>query len=488
LFRPTTSRILLPAVAILAAWTSYGCAAAFGPGYTIEKQRVEVSYTREAENRVSVRASYELKNTGTKPLEVIDFRPPDPLTFEAKDLHMEWRGKSFAVTAPRRGSSDTEVHVPLNGSWAVGESGEFVLSYELAVTSDLESANPNSGAAFFLPTNGWLPSLLPPEHRAFATGGAPPKKWDLVVSVPDGYHVHASGEARSADKHGARGMHFEQQPQTNLNPYVVAGPYAEQQLHTHAGTVIIWTGNPVSADRANKFANRVASDAAFYAAEFGSADPKSRTINLIECPSGAGASITPDKLWFPGPNCLFLPHTVVVPPGFLNAEMSDDKMTSVDLQLAVGWFYFSAMPKDSDTLFPIAALSDYARITLATSRNPGARDAVVRDYLRRVPVGDNRDTPLIRVAAYSAPEIQDRARAESVLFFLALDDRCGAKNVHKGIARMSRLLRGQTWGLPDLRAAVEAECGGPILESFFREWMYGPEVPAEFRARYAASK
>jgi hypothetical protein len=31
---------------------------------------------------------------------------------------------------------------------------------------------------------------------------------------------------------------------------------------------------------------------------------------------------------------------------------------------------------------------------------------------------------------------------------------------------------------------VEAECGGPVLEGFFREWMHGKGVPADFRARY----
>ncbi len=100
-----------------------------------------------------------------------------------------------------------------------------------------------------------------------------------------------------------------------------------------------------------------------------------------------------------------------------------------------------------------------------------------------------KEKPLIQVDLKDSPAFQDRARAESTLFFLALEDRCGAQNVHKGIARASRLLRGETWGLPDLRSSVEAaECGGPVLEGFFREWMHGPGIPAEFRARYAVAK
>ena len=55
-------------MAILAACMTYGCAAAFGPGYTVEKQRVQVTYTEQAADKVSIRAWYDLKNTGTKPL------------------------------------------------------------------------------------------------------------------------------------------------------------------------------------------------------------------------------------------------------------------------------------------------------------------------------------------------------------------------------------------------------------------------------------
>ena len=142
-------------------------------------------------------------------------------------------------------------------------------------------------------------------------------------------------------------------------------------------------------------------------------------------------------------------------------------MKSVDLQLAATWLYFSARPKKYGALFPVAAIPDYAGLALAASRNPASRNQAIRDLLRRVDAIPDGGKPLIRVDAKDSQELQDRGRAESVLFFFALEDRCGAQNVHKGIARASRLLRGETWGLPDLRAAVEAECGGPSPRKFF---------------------
>src|ERR1022692_4789135 len=66
------------------------CAAALGPGYTIEKQVVEVSYTQQAPDRVSVRASYQAKNIGTKPLRALDIQPPDSEIIQPQELHVQF--------------------------------------------------------------------------------------------------------------------------------------------------------------------------------------------------------------------------------------------------------------------------------------------------------------------------------------------------------------------------------------------------------------
>lgn len=465
---------------------SYGCAAAFGPGYTIEKQRVEVSYTQQSADRVSVRASYELKNTGTKPLNALELQPPESEIVLPRDLRVEWRGKTIEIPAQKPADSEENiVRAPLPESWNLGESGEFVVSYDVKISPEQSAIGSNHGAAFFLPSFGWLPELLP-ARGAFATGGKPPAKWDLIVSVPEGYRVRASGENHGADKKAkGAGVRFEQQFGTNFDAYVAAGPYVEQQVHSTGRTVVFWTASPLANNRSSELGKLIAADYGFLSAEFGAPEKNKSPIWLIECPQGAPK--LRERPWASQAGCVTQPHGVVIPSDYFEASAPEAYMKSVDLQLAATWLYFSARPKKYGALFPVAAIPDYAGFALAASRNPASRNEAIRDLLRRVDAIPDGGKPLIRIDAKDSPELQDRGRAESVLFLFALEDRCGARNVHKGIARSSRLLRGETWGLPDLRAAVEAECGGPILESFFREWMHGPGVPAEFRARYSST-
>jgi hypothetical protein len=485
LFRRVTSRVLLPAVAILAAWMASGCTAAFGPGYTIEKQRVEVIYTQQAPDHVSVRASYEVKNTGTKPLSVLELQPPDSEIIQPQELHVEWRGKPLEFSTPKSDGGENEMRAPLQGTWAIGESGDLLISYDVKISADHAAIGSTRGAAFFLPSSGWLPMLLP-AHGAFATGGAPPPKWDLVVNVPEGYRIRASGENRGADKRAkGAGVRFEQRPGTNFDAYVAAGPYIEQQVHSPAGTVVFWTASPLTSKRSTELGKLVAADARFFTAEFAADEKNNSPIWLIECPQGAPAS--QERPWISQTGCLTQPRSVVVPTEYFGPTASGNSMKSVDLQLAATWLYFSARPSRYSALFPVAAIPDYAGVALTVSRNPESRGEAIRDLLRQVDAIPDGGKQLVRVDALDSPELKDRARGESVLFFFALEDRCGAKNLHKGIARASRLLRGATWGPADLRSAVEAECGGPVLESFFREWMHGPGIPPEFRARYSAT-
>jgi len=481
---------LLPAVAILAAWAASGCTAAFGPGYTIEKQHVEVSYAQQIPDRVSVRASYELKNTGTRPLSVVELQPPDSEIIPPQDLRVEWRGKTIEIpTVKSADRTDDTLRAALPGNWEIGESGEFLISYDVKISPAQSAIGANQGAAFFLPSSGWLPALLP-AHGAFATGGAPPPKWDLVVNVPNGYRVRASGENRGADKRAkGAGVRFEQQSGTNFDAYVAAGPYLEQQIHSAGRTVVFWTASPLTNKRSGELGKLIAADDSFFSTEFGADEKNKSPIWIIECPQGTPKS--QERPWASQTGCLTQPHSVVIPSEDFAADFRtgapEGYMKSVDLQLAATWLYFSARLGRYDALFPLSAVPDYAAIDLAVSRNPESRNQTVRDLLRRVDTIPDGGKQLVRVDAQDSPELKDRARAESVLFFFALEDRCGAKNVHKGLARASRLLRGETWGPADLRSAVEAECGGPVLDSFFREWMHSSQIPAEFRARYSSA-
>jgi len=488
LIRNTISRSVVRLAACLAAFVAYGCTTPFGPGYTVEKQRIVVTYSQQSPDRVSVRASYSLKNTGIKPLDSLELGPPNPEIIQPQAMRVEWHGKTVEIPSSAFDPDSNEVRILFEKSWAMGESDDFVVSYDVRISPNQSALGPDRRVAFFLPSSGWLPNLLP-AHGALATGGAPPSKWDLVVSVPEGYRVRASGENRGPEKHGAAksekgaGLRFEQRPGTNYDPYVAAGPYVEQPFHSSGGTVVFWTANPLTQNRLDTLGKKIASDADFFSKEFGEGESK-LPIWLIECPEGT--PISRDRPWLSQTGCLTQPRSVVVPTEYF-ATAPEQFTKYVDLQLAATWLYFSARPRRYGSLFPVTAIPEYAGVALGASRNPDFRNETIRALLQRVDSFPDEGKPLIRVDAKDSTALQERARAESVLFFFALEDRCGAHNVRKGIAHASRALRGQTWGLPDLRSAVEAECGGFELDGFFREWMHGYKIPADFRSKYGTA-
>lgn len=428
-----------------------------------------------------MRAWYDLKNTGTKPLERIDVAPPAAESFAPQDMQIEWRGKTMNGISAE--DAEGHIRVPLGESWNMQENGEFVVTYNLKVGNGEAGPDSPHGRAFFLASSSWYPLLLPAQG-AFATGGTPPLKWDLAVSVPEGFRVHASGEERGRKRSDEKieGEIFVQEPGISFDPFVEAGPFVEQEVRSSAGPIVLWTARPVSSKRANEIAKRVGADVSFFRAQFGAQSPGKKTTWIIGCRSGMSAAVGARHS---ETNCPAGPYSAAVPVDFLgDAAAPQNVMENVDLQLAATWLQFPPQRGRYSAIFPLSAIESYAVFSLNASQNPSSRDEAVRDLLQRVAAIPAAQKPLITVDEKDPVEVVERAKLQSELFFIALEDRCGAENLHRGIARASRILRGQSWNLPDLRSEVEAYCGGPILESFFREWMHGMGVPEEFRARY----
>ena len=57
---------------LAAALVAAGCAAPLGPGYTVERQRLEVAFVSEPRPHVDVRATWRVKNTGNQPLDALE--------------------------------------------------------------------------------------------------------------------------------------------------------------------------------------------------------------------------------------------------------------------------------------------------------------------------------------------------------------------------------------------------------------------------------
>jgi hypothetical protein len=489
------------AVLGVAAWGAAGCAVPLAPGYTIEKQKIEVTYSKVTPDRVSVRAWYRMTNTGTLPLEEIHFSLPFKSWTE--NLHAEWGRQSLLPQGVA--GAEMEISTHLNAPWNQKERKELVLTFDLKIVNAKLSLGGDRGSLFYLPSGGWYPNLLPP-HVMLAQGGTPPDKWDLVVSVPAGYRVHASGTQRGQDRSENRNnagssYRFEQRLETDFAPFVVAGPYMEVRVHSGPETVFLWSGQSLPESRAQEIGERFGEEAAYFSAEFGLKDATRGQAWIIECPGGSGVGyVQPGEYrtggqserWKSIVDCQTVPQSAFAPlsfetsdiPGSFVAPAQADTakkappFPSLDVQLAATWFTFAVGEGSEGPKFPMAGVPDYMALSFNMLKNPSKRGDYVRQLIGRV----DSDPEGAKETLESAKNVEI-ARIRSELFYLALEDRCGEVNLHHALARILRILRGKTWDVGDLRSAMEAECGADLAD-FFRQWLNRPGIPEEFRARY----
>src|SRR5579859_2151058 len=279
--------LLLSAVLLSCAalWLA-ACAAHFGPGYVVEKQEIRVSFSPTPVPSIHIAAEYHLKNTGTQELSALDVRLPGR-RFHPADLAISWDGLQLAHDVSPEDPRDVQLRFPQ--AWPVGASRTLQFSYNLVSANSADAAIGFSADAFFLPAESWIPEL-PQARGLFGFGGVPPNKWELLVNVPQGFLVHASGgkEKHSLDKTDIR-FRF---PQTasDLNPFVVAGRYREtrQDPQGRQRTVRVWSRFSSNAFDSLRADDSLSRTLAAYDVLFGAPDKSNTSVWLVECPTENG--------------------------------------------------------------------------------------------------------------------------------------------------------------------------------------------------------
>ena len=459
-----------------------GCAVPFGRSYSVERQRIEVSFSPAQADRVKVHASYRVRNAGMPDIESLELRLPDPANFTVENVRAEWSGHASAAK-PIADFKD-QLHFDFGGSLKTKARGEFNLTYDLKLPGIAQGAN---RAVIFLPSFGWYPLLLAAEGP-LGSGGAWPGKWELDVTLPDNFVVHASGNSAGKNRKGAETQWRFTQSAYDYLPFITAGNYSAQELRSGDRTVIFWSNQPIAAGRAAAFSQRLAADDLYFSQEFSARAKNSSTIWVIECPQEASALA--ERPWLAATGCVTQPEAAVVPSGALSgasgSESESATMHSIDMQLAASRFYFVARVDRSGPLYPLAATNDYAVFSLQASRDSAGRPAAIRALLEKLAAIGPGDTQksLTAIARDDSVAIREAAHLRGELFYIALEDHCGAANVHHALARILRVMRGGAWSLSELRSAVEAECNSDLAE-FFHQWLDHPGIPDEFRQKYS---
>ncbi len=472
--RPHLRPLLCLFLAAVGFWAS-SCAVALGPGYSIENQEIRVQFLPGPEPRIRVASDYWLRNTGNQPLSSLELRLPGRRSFRLATAQATWDGASIPEQTSAALPRNTLLVLPQR--WKVSERHTLHLSSEFQTPAPGESGFSFASDAFFLPSEGWAPELLPSKD-IFATGGVPPKQWRLQVRVPNGFLVHTSGRSTKTSRSGGEITVQSVQHPEDRYPFVVAGLYKETRLDAGAGDkVFLWTRAQEDAARLHQSAAALVQAIQAYDATFGTRVQSKQPFWIVECPALVGCFSATESSYA---------SLLGAEPASVSSELASFDTVLIDFSggapklaaaapaLAASWLGYGQNPGFYEQEPPLSAFPAFASaLGREAIEGPASRTETIRRALRMIP----------KSAVARKPEEQSVLRAKSFLFFYALQERYGRDTFRQAINHMLSARQGRGFNLNDLIAAFEEETHQNVAE-FVRLWMKRPGVPDEFRARY----
>ena len=240
---------------------------------------------------IHVDSTYELKNTGNQPIAELELRLPGRTRFHFLDPRASWDKAELAIAASPDNPRNTLLKLP--HAWKVGERRTLHLSVQYQPAA-AETNLSFTRDAFFLPAQGWSAELLP-SRGLFATGGVPPKNWDLIVEVPQGFALHTSGKIDKRQKKSGAGsaqtLRAVQDAKSGY-PFVIAGRYQATELSLETERVHVWTLSPQQRGELQSSGEALVRAMRAYDSMFGKQLGKSSELWAAECPVVTGCFST----------------------------------------------------------------------------------------------------------------------------------------------------------------------------------------------------
>jgi hypothetical protein len=468
-------RLLFCLLLALAGFWVSSCAVALGPGYSIENQEIRVQFLPGPDPRIRVDADYQLRNTGNQPLTSLELRLPGRRSFHLARAQASWDGAALDEQSSPLIPRNSLLALPRR--WNVSERHTLHLSAEFQTPAPGESGFRFTSDAFFLPSEGWAPELLP-SKGLFATGGVPPKQWRLELRVPDGFLVHSSGHSRRTSRSASEITVPSVEGPEDRYPFVVAGRYKETALDVGAGNrVYLWTRAPEDSARFKQSADALVRAIQTYDATFGTRSRKPQPLWIVECPVLAGCFTSTESSYA---------NLIYAEPASVSSRLVSSDTLLIDYHgeaprlaaaapaLAASWLGYGQNPGFYEQQPPLSALPAFASaLGQEAVDGPSSRTETIRRALRMIP----------NSVVQRQPEDENVLRAKSFLFFYALEERYGREAFRHAIDHMLSARQGRGFNPNDLIAAFEQETHQNVAE-FLRLWMKRPGVPDEFRARF----
>ena len=473
------SRVLwaIPTAA-LSFWAA-SCAVALGPGYVIEKQEIRVRFVAKPEPRIEVAADYQLKNRGTRPLAELELRLPGR-RFRSSGLHASWDSAELTLTL----DPDT----PRNTIAKFAEPWKMASRHTLHLTTEFlppqagETSASFSSDAFFLPAAAWSAGLLPPDGL-FGTGGEPPKKWNLLVAVPDGFQIHTSGVQKKTSRKGGETVVLAEQGKNDPYPFVISGRYIAAEIGNSSEKLHLWTSKPQDSAKLRDASDALGRVMAAYDAAFGARNKEASQTWIVECPVAAGCftNLNPRRAKLLGQEENERTTAEMISQDTMVVDLSEGApalAAGAAPSLAASWLGYGQNPAFYEQSPPLTMLPAFAAAMGHDAAQGGdSRTETIRRALRLIPQGEKKGG---KTKKEEDPAVLS---VKSFLFFYALQDRFGPEAFRRATQKMLYLRRERGFDLNDLIAAFEEETHQNVAE-FVRMWMKQPGVPEEFRARY----
>ena len=465
---------MIPTAAI-SFWAA-SCAVALGPAYVIEKQEIRVHFVAKPEPRIEVAADYQLRNRGTRSLQELDMRLPGR-RFRSNGVHATWDSTELALTP----DPDTPRNTIMKFAepWKVGSRHTLHLTTEFLPPQKGESSASFSSDAFFLPAAAWSAELLPPEGL-FGTGGEPPKKWNLLVAMPEGFQVHTSGLQKKASRKGGDAVVVAEQGKKDPYPFVIAGRYVSAEIGEGGEKVHLWTSKPQDFGKLRDASDALARVMTAYDAAFGARNKEASQTWIVECPATPGcfSNLNPLRARLLGQEDNERTTAEMISHDTMVVDLSEGTpalVAGAAPSLAASWLGYGQNPGFYEQSPPLTMLPAFAAaIGHDAAAGGDSRTETIRRALRLIPQGEKKK---------EKKEDPTVLRVKSFLFFYALQDHYGPETFRKATQYMLYARRDRGFDLDDLIAAFEQETHQNVAE-FVRMWMKHPGVPEEFRARY----
>jgi len=433
-----------------------------------------VQFESGPEPRIHVDSEYRIRNTGDQPLASLELRLPGRRRFRMTDSQATWDGSALVEQQVPANPRNTLLEFPQ--SWKVMERHTLHLSAELNKAPSGETNISFADDAFFLPSAGWAPELLP-SQGLFPTGGVPPKEWRLVVRVPDGFLVHTSGRSTKTARQGRELIVTAVQHPEDRYPFVVAGRYKETALEAGTEKVFLWTRAPQESAAFHQSADALVRTVKAYDAAFGNRGHNEQSFWLVECPEPAGcftAAASSYSAFLDAEQEAVTSELVSADTLLIELSGGAPKLAAAAPSLAASWLGYGQNPGFYEQQPPLSALPAFASaLGREAIEGPSYRVEAIRRALHIIPKEGS-------VGKVEDPNVM---RAKSFLFFFALQDRYGREAFQRAINHMLSARQGRGFNLSDLIAAFEQETHQNVAE-FERIWMKRSGVPEDFRARY----